>query len=145
MSKLSIVKRVLAALNLTEEGKVENFFNKQITALTKDIKNLGKNIDTVKDQKAEALEELAEKLEDVKVRVEEAYAGVTVENVASNETATRFADIYWARVSTAEEAVVALEADIKNTTECYDEKLKNIEEQVAKRQARLDILSATVA
>lgn len=145
MSKLSIVKRVLAALNLTEEGKVENFFVKQISVLTKDIKNLGKNIDTVKDQKAEALEELAEKLEDAKVRVEEAYAGVTVENVASNETATRFAETYWRTVSKAEEEVVAIEASIKRTTESYDEQLKGLDAQVAKRQARLDILSATVA
>lgn len=145
MSKLSIVKRVLAALNLTEEGKVENFFVKQISVLTKDIKNLGKNIDTVKDQKAEALEELNEKLEDAKVRVEEAYAGVTVENVASNETATRFADTYWSRVSRAEEAVAELKADIENTTKRYDEQLKGLDAQVAKRQARLDILSATVA
>lgn len=141
MSKLSIVARVLAFLNLTEEGKVENFFGKQRKALEKDIKNLNKNLDTYEDQKTEALEELAEKLEDAKTKVEDAYIGIKPENVATNEAAASFADTYWGAVTRAEKTVERLEDDVLETTKDFNTQLESVKTQIAKKQERLDKIS----
>lgn len=140
-TKTGIVAKILALLNLGEEGKIENFFEKQRKALQKDIKNLGKNLDTYEDQKAEALEELNEKLEDAKVKVEEAYTSVTVENVSTNERANSFQDYYWDAVTRAENVVARLEAEIKTETEKYDKLIASVKDQTAKKQARLDKIS----
>ncbi len=140
-TKTGIVAKILALLNLGEEGKIENFFEKQRKALQKDIKNLGKNLDTYEDQKAEALEELNEKLEDAKVKVEEAYTSVTVENVSTNEKANSFQDYYWDAVTRAENVVARLEAEIKTETEKYDKLIASVKDQTAKKQARLDKIS----
>lgn len=140
-TKTGIVAKILALLNLGEEGKIENFFEKQRKALQKDIKNLGKNLDTYEDQKAEALEELNEKLEDAKVKVEEAYTSVTVENVSTNERANSFQDYYWDAVTRAENVVARLEAEIKAETEKYDKLIASVKDQTAKKQARLDKIS----
>ena len=140
-NKTGIVAKILALLNLGEEGKIENFFVKQRKALEKDIKNLNKNLDTYEDQKAEALEELNEKLEDAKTKVEDAYTSVTVENVATNEAANSFADTYWYYVANAEAAVEKLETSIKTETEEYDKLLESTKTQIAKKQARLNKIS----
>jgi hypothetical protein len=136
--KLTIVQRVLALLNITEEGKIENFFMKQRSILTKDIKNLNKNLDTVRDQHNDYLEELNEQLADANVRVEEAYTSVKIENVATNEAANNFASDYWYAVEQAEAAVSQIEKSIKNQTEHFEKQVESINAQIKERQRRLD-------
>lgn len=137
MTNLSITQRVMAFLGLTDEGRINGFFLKQQAQLNKDIKNLNKNLDTLLDGYNESVEELQEKLDDAKIRVEEAYQGVTPEDVATNEKASQFADVYWTNVENAEEVVAELEAEMELVKERYTEQKEQTEKQIAERERRL--------
>lgn len=139
--KLTIVERVLALLNITEEGKINNFFMKQRNILNKDIKNLNKNLDTLKDSHEERLEELNEKLQDAEVVVEESYTSIKVEDIATNEAANHFSDAYWRRIEQAEYQVFRLKAEIKNTKEAHEKSVEAVKEQITERKRRLEKIS----
>ena len=141
MTKLKIVAKVLALLNITEEGKIENFFMKQRKSLEKDIKNLNKNLDTLKDQHQDAIEDLNEKLEDARVRVTEAYTSVKVEDIDTNEKANQFADSYWNRIEIAENEVKRLKEQIENSEKAQQELIESIQKEIVERQRRLDMIS----
>lgn len=141
MAKLSIVAKVLALLNITEEGKIENFFMKQRKSLEKDIKNLNKNLDTLKDQHQDAIEDLNEKLEDARVRVTEAYTSIKVEDIDTNEKANQFADLYWDRIERAESEVEKLEKQKEQAEKVQQDLIENIQKEIAERQRRLDMIS----
>ena len=137
MANLTITERVLAFLNITDEGRINNFFLKQQAQLNKDIKNLNKNLDTLNDQYDERVEELEEKLDDARIRVEEAYQGVTPEDVATNEKAASFADKYWDAIERAEEIVADLEISLQVASEKHTAHVKSVQKQIAERQRRL--------
>lgn len=134
---LEITKRVKLLLNLDDDSRINNFYLKQRKQMEKDIKNLNKNLDTLADNHNDRLEELNEKLEDAKQRVEEAYTSVTPEDVATNEKATNFVDVYWAAIEEAEEEVTNLEKVIEDAKENYNYEKEQIEKQIAERQRRL--------
>lgn len=141
MTKLNIVQKVLALLNITEEGKIENFFMKQRKSLEKDIKNLNKNLDTLEDQHKDAIDELNEKIEDARVRVNEAYTSIKVENIDTNEKANEFADLYWNRIEIAESEVERLEKLKEESKKSNTELIENIQKEIKERQRRLDMIS----
>lgn len=141
MTKLNIVQKVLALLNITEEGKIENFFMKQRKSLEKDIKNLNKNLDTIKDQHQDAIDELNEKIEDAKVRVNEAYTSIKVEDIDTNEKANNFADVYWGRIEIAEGEVERLEKQKEESKKSNTELIEDIQKEIKERQRRLDMIS----
>ena len=55
-----IVAKVLAWLNITEEGKIVNFFERLRNDLTKEIKKLKRNLEVTKDEYNDKLEVLQE-------------------------------------------------------------------------------------
>ena len=136
-TNLSITERVLVFLKLTDDARINAFYLKQQAQLNKDIKNLNKNLSTLKDQYDETVENINEKLQDAKIRVEEAYEGVKPENVATNEKASQFADVYWNTIEEAEGVVTDLEHELQSALEDYEDDKKEIEEQIAERQRRL--------
>jgi peptidoglycan hydrolase CwlO-like protein len=140
-TNLSITERVLAFLKLTDDARINAFYLKQQAQLNKDIKNLNKNLSTLKEQYDETIEDINEKLEDAKIRVEEAYEGVKPEDVATNEKASSFADVYWNTIEEAEGVVTDLEHELQSALEDYEDDKKEIEEQIAERQKRLAKLS----
>lgn len=141
MTKLNIVQKVLALLNITEEGKIENFFMKQRKSLEKDIKNLNKNLDTLEDQYKDAIDELNDKIEDARVRVNEAYTSIKVEDIDSNEKANHFADVYWSRVVISESEIKKLEEQKDKTEKSHENFLEDIKKEIAERERRLDMIS----
>ncbi len=84
-----------------------------------------------------AVDTLNEKLEDAKEAVENAYDAVTLENLATNDSMTNFSERYWAKITRAEELVVAIEDELKRLTERHEKDLKEIQDQIAKREARI--------
>lgn len=138
---LEITKRVKLLLNLDDDSRINNFYLKQQSQLNKDIKNLNKNLDTLNDQYDERKEELEEKLDDAKIRVEEAYQGVTPEDVATNEKAAGFADKYWDAIERAEEVVADLERSLEVANEKHTAHIESVQKQIAERQRRLSKLA----
>lgn len=140
MANLTITERVLAFLNITDEGRINNFFLKQQSQLNKDIKNLNKNLDILNDQYDERVEELEEKLDDARIRVEEAYQAVTPEDVATNEKAAGFADRYWGVIEGAEYVVADLKQQLEIANEMHTASIESVQKQIAERQRRLSKL-----
>ncbi len=137
MANLTITEKVLAFLKITDEGRINGFYLKQQAQLNKDIKNLNKNLDTLNDQHEETLEELNEKLDDATIRVEEAYQGVTPEDVATNEKANSHTNTFWFVVEKAEAVVAELTAQIERTQKRHDEAIENVKAQITERERRL--------
>jgi len=138
---LNITKRVKALLNISDEGKINHFYLKQRSQLQKDIKYLKKNLGIMKDQHEDELEKLEEQLEDAQVRVVEAYNGVRVEDVDTNEKAAIFAEKFWATVSTAEENVKSIKDKIEKEKERYNAEVESAKKQIEEREAKHELLN----
>jgi len=141
LEKLKIVQRVLAALRLTEEGKIENFFMKQRKFLEKNIKNLNKNLETITDKYQEFISEKEEQLEDAKERLQEAYDSVKAEDVVTHEATNNFAERYWKNIGAAEKNIERINAEFSQIKEAFQKESEEIKDQISRYQARLENLS----
>ena len=137
----NIVDVILAKLNITERGKIENFFMKQRSELNKEIRDLTKNKKTLIDDHQDAVEDLNEKLADAQVEVEEAYSAVTVEDISSNEKAKAFANNYWDNIEVAEQRVESIKDQILDAEEDFNNEIEEIDAQIDERQRRLNKIS----
>jgi len=137
----NIVDVILAKLNITERGKIENFFMKQRSELNKEIRDLTKNKKTLIDDHQDAVEDLNEKLADAQVEVEEAYTAVTVEDISSNEKAKAFANNYWDNIEVAEQRVEGIKDQILDAEEDFNNEIEEIDTQIDERQRRLNKIS----
>ncbi len=133
-----IVAKVLAWLNITEEGKIVNFFERLRNDLIKEIKKLKRNLEVTKDEYNDKLEVLQEQKQDAEARVDEAYMNVTVENINTNEKASSFVNDYWNNIERAESALDDINSRIKETEEYKEDTIKSIQEQIAERERRLN-------
>ena len=68
-AKKSIVDRIMAVLNLTESGKIQHFFDKQIKSLNREIVASERNITTITFHHEEDLDRSREQLEDAKAEL----------------------------------------------------------------------------
>lgn len=132
-----IVAKVLAWLNITEEGKIVNFFERLRNDLTKEIKKLKRNLEVTRDEYNDKLEVLQEQKQDAEARVDEAYMNVTVENINTNEKASDFTNIYWSNVEYAEKQLEIINSKIEKEKQNRDEAIKGINDQIAERERRL--------
>ncbi len=133
-----IVAKVLAWLNITEEGKIVNFFERLRNDLIKEIKKLKRNLEVTKDEYNDKLEVLQEQKQDAEARVDEAYMNVTVENINTNEKASSFVNDYWNNIERAESALDDINSRIKETEKYKEDTIKSIQEQIAERERRLN-------
>jgi predicted nucleic acid-binding Zn-ribbon protein len=141
MKTKSIVERIVALLQLTDSGKIQHFFDKQIKSLNRDIVALERNITTLTFHHEADLDAAKEKLEDAKVELESAYLNVTIENVDTNAKQDSYSNAYWNGVELAEEKVQTLEARIISKTDAFKDQVKDIEIQIAERKRRVDKIS----
>lgn len=140
-TKKSIVDRIVALLQLTDSGKIQHFFDKQIKSLNRDIVALERNITTLTFHHEADLDAAKEKLEDAKVELESAYLNVTIENVDTNAKQDSYSNAYWNGVELAEEKVQTLETRIISKTDAFKDQVKEIEIQIAERKRRVDKIS----
>ena len=140
-AKKSIVDRIMAVLNLTESGKIQHFFLKQIKNLEREITASERNITTITFHHEEDLDRSKEQLEDSKAELESAYLNVTVENVDTNAKQDAYAHTYWAGVEAAEEKVQRLEKSIESKIDAFKDQIKEIEVQIDERKRRVEKIS----
>lgn len=138
--KRNIVTKVLAFLNLTNEGRIANFYDKVESVLKKEIKTLRKNIEVYKDQLSDSLEELNEKIEDAQVRVAEAYQNVKPEDVQTNEAQNNYIDTFWYNIERAEEELADLNSRKEKLEKNTQEMIETAEKQIAERERRLEMI-----
>jgi phage shock protein A len=137
---LSITKRIVAKFKLGDEGKLNNFFMKQIKECSKAIRDLKRNKVTVENSYNDSIDDLKERLEDAKEALKLSYEDVNPENVSTNAAALEFSKTYWNKVSLAKDTVKMIEEEIKDLKEDFEQKIKNLDEQIDLYQERIDIL-----
>lgn len=139
--KLSLLERILVKLGLTDGDRIKTFLERQVKSLKKDEKNLGKNIDTVTDQKIDALEAISDKIADAEEAVIAAYDAVTAEDVKTNEKADSFASQYWRNIERAEAVVMQLNKQYEQTEKQFDAQLEELQNQLKETKRRIETIS----
>lgn len=134
---LGLVDRILAFLQLGEDGKINAFFIKQVKRLKKDISNLEKNISTAKEIAKDSNEEVNEKIEDLKEQLNDAFMNISVEDVKTNELANDFEYTYWNRIAKIEADIKYQESIIEATNKKLESDIKGYESDIADRKARI--------
>jgi prefoldin subunit 5 len=141
MAKLStpagIVSKIMAALKLGEEGKIGSFFSKIESDFNREIKAIKHNISGFELEHEHSLTSLNDKLEDLKKAVDDAWLDITAERVATNALQDSFKGRYLGNIVDAEDAVTKCEKQIANTIENYNSNIKDLNDQIAKYEARL--------
>ncbi len=141
MAKVStpagIVAKIMAALKLGEEGKIGSFFNKLESDFNREIKAIKHNISGLEFEHEQRLEKLNEQLEDAEKAVEDAWMNVTADKVGTNAAQDSFKHYYLAAITMAEAKVEQIKTNIKDAKGEYKERIEDLNNQIAKYEARL--------
>lgn len=141
VSSLAIVNTVAAILNLGEFGKVENFFNKAVGTLRREIETAERSKKNAEHNHSIALATYQEQLEDAEATVEDAFTNVNIDKLQTNEMQREYLEVYFSNIDRAEEKKIVIENKIKTTTEAYEEQIKELNEQIDVRLVRLSRLT----
>lgn len=141
VSSLAIVNTVAAILNLGEFGKVENFFNKAVSTLRREIETAERSKKNAEHNHSIALATYQEQLEDAEATVEDAFTNVNIDKLQTNEMQREYLEVYFSNIDRAEEKKIVIENKIKTATEAYEEQIKELNEQIDVRLVRLSRLT----
>lgn len=136
-----LVAKVCLLLKIGDEGKVAAFFARQLRVLNQNLARAKRNVETLKEQKREALEELADRIEDATLAVEESFTAVDIERIGNNANSDDFAVEYWNRISNWESTLEALQESKEDAIKNWDAKIKEAEETVAHLTKRIESIS----
>lgn len=142
LSKLAIVRKALAFLNLGEAGKVESFYQKVIKVLTKEKKILNQNLEQLKSNYELSKEALEEDLQDAIDAFDAAKIAVDVTKINNNAEQTAYVEVFLDAIDVKALAIQSIEKEIKSAEEKYEEKKKDFEDQIASLDKRLSFFSA---
>lgn len=132
-----IVQRVLAALNLGDDGKVMSFFGHLEKYTNRDVVNIKANLSAAELEHTQNLETLADDLQDAKQSLKEAYENVEIDRIQTNADQKAYMAVYLGRVAAAEALVESVETRIKYAKERYEELVKTEKAKIAKLESRL--------
>ena len=140
LSELAIVKRIVNKLKLGEAGKIGNFFGKQVKNAEKAIRDHSRNKVTLENKYNDDVQDINDKIEDAEEALKDAYDNVTPEDVATNAAINAFEIEYWRGVKNAKNKLDDLKEQLKYLEESYNDKIKDINNQIALQQERIDVL-----
>lgn len=138
---LRIAKRVATALKLNDEGRINNFYKKEIKILESCIGDLKHNEITVQRTYERKLEKLEEKLEDAVTAYEEAFEEIDVEAIKTNDGCEKFSEIFWKNIKRREDHMLAIKSEIETFEKNRNDKVKDAKEQIEKYQERINKLN----
>lgn len=138
---LAITKRVAKILKMDDEGRIDKFYKREIKIAEKAIKDLKFNKDTLGREYQNTSEKDKESLEDAEIALKEAYEAVDPEKIKSYADCDSFAKTFWSNISRKKDILELLKVGMKSSKESYEKALKEIDEQIAKYQERIDSLS----
>lgn len=142
VSKFSLVRAISAFLKLGEDGKLDSFFTRVVKTLGKEVAAHKKNLENLKFNHDQKIDELNDSLEDANTALSEAYMKVDMEQLGSNASQQSFQDVYLENIDTHELAVKKIEKEIEREKEDYSNKVKSIQEQIESLNKRIAKISA---
>jgi hypothetical protein len=138
VTEFAIVKRIMNILKLDEAGKISKFFESIVKDAKRAIAQLESNKKSLALQYEIDVDQHNEKIEDAVGVVESAYDNVTLENVKTNADIEKFKYSYLDNVAAAEYSLVTAQKKLEKYKENYTKQIEQIDEQIAKYQARID-------
>lgn len=141
ISKLAIVRKAMAFLNLGEEGKLESFYSKVINTLSKEKKILNQNIDQLKFNHSVEIEALEEKLEDAQEAFEHSKIDVDLSKIHTNADQTNYVDIFLNNMDKKALEVKSIESQIAASKETFEKSKKEYEDLIESLDKRIGFLS----
>ena len=140
-SKFSIVRAISALLKLGDDGKLDSFLARVVKTLKKEVAILKKNLDTMKFNHEQNLEELNDKLQDAQEALADSYLQIDVARIGTNEAQTSYVDVYLENIDNKAAAVKLVEDKIAKAKEKYAEDAKAVQEQVDSLEKRIKTIS----
>jgi glutamine synthetase adenylyltransferase len=140
-SQKSLLDRIKATLKIGDEGKVQNFIDKQTSLLKRDVKSINQNISILENEYSNKMEDFTDQIEDAEQAVINAYEAINPEDLKNNSSTDEFAKKYWANIEDCERTLKALNKMVENYKESYSTKLENFKLQIAERERRIKNLS----
>ena len=136
--EFAIVKRIMSILKLDEAGKISKFFESIVKDAKRAIAQLESNKKSLALQYEIDVDQHNEKIEDATAVVEATYENVTLEDIKTNADIESFKARYLNNVGIAEKALKSAEKALERYKENYTKQVEEIDEQIAKYQARID-------
>ena len=136
----ALAQKVLNLLNIGEDAKINNFFSKEVKKAEKAIRDLKRNLTTLENQYNDSIDDVNEKLVDAREAVEDAKIAVTLADVKTNDAADSFASVYWRNVDAKLAGVKSLEKKLEALAETFKKDSEDVQEQIEKYQARIDMI-----
>lgn len=130
MEKVSFVQKVLAKLNLNEEGKVGLAVDAIVKFYEKEVKAYERKISDTNSTAAEKLVDMEEVLSELKAEKAEIIATIDVESIKTNEDRKSYVAVYTRKARAAIQAVKAQEERIKEYKEDVEETISEYKEQI---------------
>lgn len=130
VSAMSWASKVLAKLNLSEEGKVGLFGDTLVKDWTKQIRDKKKYISQLETDMEDELLEANEKLEDFKEEYEEAFLAVNVSRISTSDARHVYVEDFTDNLVSKKNKVLGQIQRIKDIEESYKERSQEIQEQI---------------
>lgn len=139
--KFSLTRKIASFLKLGDDGKLDSFFSKIVRTLTNEVKALQKNLDNLKFNHEQKLDDLQDKLSDAKDSLAEAFLKVNPELIANNAAQSDFMETYLSNLDDHEATVKSIEKNITDELESYKKDAKDIQDQIDSRELRIKTVS----
>lgn len=142
LSEFSLVRKISAFLKLGETGKLESFFQRVIKTLSKEISAHKKNLDTLKFNYTQEIEDIDDEIQDAQVAYEESFMKVDIDKIGTNEAQKDFQEVYLANIDAKAIVVENLKKKKGKVTEAYEDAVKDTQEQIDSLTKRVEAISA---
>lgn len=142
LSEFSLVRKISAFLKLGETGKLESFFQRVIKTLSKEISAHKKNLDTLKFNYTQEIEDIDDEIQDAQVAYEESFMKVDIDKIGTNEAQKDFQEVYLANIDAKAIVVENLKKKKDRATELYEASVKETQEQIDSLTKRVEAISA---
>lgn len=140
-TEISWSQKVLAKLNLNEEGKIGLFKDSLVKTWEKAITVRKREIAQLKEKEAEKLESMNEILDELKEEMNDTFITVDPEKIKTREARIDYIESFDAKCNEAVAKVKAQEESIEETKKYNAEKIKLKEQEIEVFENKLSFIS----
>ena len=130
-SEITWASKVMARLNLSEEGKVGLFGDKLKRVWEKAIRTKKDEISKLESQLANELIEMDEKLVEITDEYNDAFLGIDVKLIVDNDSRAKYADVFTRNLMSKKNAVISYTQLIEDTKKSYQVKIDELKASIA--------------
>lgn len=141
LSKFKIVRNLLAALNITDAGKCDNFTNKVVDYCKAQIDKIEMNKKTLELQFTLKLADLNGAIEDKKEALETSYSTIDLNRILTNADQKEYIPSYLNAIKIAETELEEAEDSLKAAKEAHEKEIKELDTLCALYKRRLEKVS----